>query len=249
MINLEELKLYLPIIRFDSTFIDGIQLRDQFLIYMTQLKKFTFSINTEIDNYMVGLKLPSNEDVQRSFIGRGYQQVASSLHVHIEPESTEGNCHIYSLPYDFEYFHHLNDSFQGGMFDKVRQLTMNDMHPIEHKLFQLISQDFPFLEVLYILNEYTMEDKQHSSTLITFPYLTFIDLKCAHVDYAELFLVKKNMHLPRLLNLSIEYKSLITITNNFTNDAACFNFGTLESLDLCQSFVRPGNFHEYFPLL
>ncbi len=94
-----------------------------------------------------------------------------------------------------------------------------------------------------------MEDKQHSSTLITFPYLTFIDLKCAHVDYAELFLVKKNMHLPRLLNLSIEYKSLITITNNFTTDAACFNFGTLESLDLCQSFVRPENFHEYFPLL
>ncbi len=68
--------------------------------YMTQLNKFTFSINTEVYNDIVRVKLPSNENVQRSFIGRGYQK-------------------------------------------------------------------------------------------ITFPYLIFIDLKCAHVDYAELFLVKK----------------------------------------------------------
>jgi hypothetical protein len=79
--------------------------------------------------------------------------------------------------------------------------------------------------------------------------ITFIDLKYAHVDYVELFLLKKNMHLPRLLNLAMEFKSLIMITNNFTNDATHFNFGTLKSLDLCQSFVRPDNFHQYFPLL
>ncbi len=42
MINLEELELYLSVERFDSTYIDGIQLYDQFLIYMTQLNKFTF---------------------------------------------------------------------------------------------------------------------------------------------------------------------------------------------------------------
>ena len=43
MINLEELQLYLSVGRFDSTYIDGIQLYDQFLIYMTQLKPFTYS--------------------------------------------------------------------------------------------------------------------------------------------------------------------------------------------------------------
>ena len=47
MINLEELKLYLSVDRYDSTYIDGIQLYDQFLIYMTQLKKFTFNIKTD----------------------------------------------------------------------------------------------------------------------------------------------------------------------------------------------------------
>ncbi|CAF3822536.1 unnamed protein product [Rotaria sp. Silwood1] len=35
MINLEELKLYLLVERFDSTYFDGIQLYDQFLVYDT----------------------------------------------------------------------------------------------------------------------------------------------------------------------------------------------------------------------
>jgi hypothetical protein len=161
MINLEELKLYLPVIRFDSTYINGIQLYDQFLIHMTQLKKFTFSINTQVVNRNVRLKLPSNEDIQYSFIGRGYQQVASSLRVHTEPASTEGKCHIYSLPYDFEYFLNLDNSFQGGMFDKVRYLRMDDEHPFEDKLFELISQDFPFLECLHVSNYHPQKDKQH----------------------------------------------------------------------------------------
>ena len=77
------------------------------------------------------------------------------------------------------------------MFHKVRYLTMSDIIPFEHKFFQLISQDFPFLEILYICNDQPQKDKQHSSTLITFPYLTFLDLEYAHVDYAELFLLKK----------------------------------------------------------
>jgi hypothetical protein len=48
MINLEELILYLLIIRVDSTYVDGIQLHDDILIYMPRLNKFTFSINTGI---------------------------------------------------------------------------------------------------------------------------------------------------------------------------------------------------------
>jgi hypothetical protein len=246
MINLEELRLYLSVERFNSTYIDGIQLYDQFLIYMTQLKKFTFHIKTRVYQTNVSVELPSNEDIQRSFIGRGYQEVAS--HIHTRLSGRVGECHIYSLPYEFEYFN-LNNSFQGGMFHKVRQLTMNDIISFKHKLFKLISQGFPFLEFLYIINDNPLKDKQHSSTLITFPYLTFLDLKLAHVDYAELFLLEKNMHLPRLSNLAMQYESLTTMTNNFTTDATYFNFGKLISLYVCPSFVRPENFRQYFPLL
>jgi hypothetical protein len=248
MINLEELQLYVFVIRFDSTYIDGIQLFDEFLIYMTQLNKFTFSIKTRVSSiYRNLLELPTNEDIQRSFMGRYNQQVVS--YVQNNSMKTEGKCHIYTFPYEFEYFYHLDNSFQRGMFHKVRYLTMYDRIAFEHKLFQIISEEFPFLEFLYITNPYPMQDKQSLFTLITFPCLTLLDLKCAHVDYAELFLLKKNLHLPCLLNLAMEYESLTMITNNFTNNAAHFNFERLKSLDVCQLFVRPKNFHQYFPLL
>ena len=247
MINLEELNLFLLVTRVDSTFIDGIQLHDQFLIYMTQLKKFTFNIKTEIRHWNVVVELPSNEYIQRSFIGRGYQQVAS--YVHASSITTLDTCHMYSLPFDFEYFIDLDNSFQGGMFHKVRYLKMNDRYPFEYKLIKLISQDLPFLQFLYINNSCEQKKKEDSSGLITFPYLTFLDLQDACVDYAQLFLLKTKMHLPRLLNLCIEYRSLRSITNNFTNDASYFNFETLKNLEVCEPFVVPKNFHRYFPSL
>ncbi|CAM2719069.1 unnamed protein product [Rotaria socialis] len=247
MINLEELKLYLSLQRFNSTYIDGIQLYDQFLGCMTQLKRFIFWINTKVFNETANVELQSNKDIQHSFIGRGYEQVAS--YVHTNSTNTRGQCIIYSLPYDFENFVDLDNSFQGGVFYKVRQLTMSDRISFEHQLFQRISADFPFLQILYISNSHPQNNKSYSSLLITFPYLKFLDLQYAHVNYAELFLLKNNVHLPRLLNLRVEYESLANLTNNFTNDATYFNFHTLKSLDVCQSFVRPENFHHYFPLL
>lgn len=158
-----------------STCIDSIQLYDQFLIKMTQLKKFTFSINTEVFNHIVIIELPSNEDIKRSFINKGYEQVAS--YIHINSMHTQGKCHIYSLPYDFEYLIDLDNCFQGGMFDKVRYLTINDMIPYQQEVFKLISQNFPFLEFLSISNRHRLEGNQYSSTLITFSLCRTTSLK------------------------------------------------------------------------
>jgi len=118
---------------------------------------------------------------------------------------------------------------------------MND----EHQFFQLISQDLPFLEILHIHNNKPQKDKQYSSTtLITFPHL-----KLAHVDYAEQFLFEKMTHLPRLLDLRINYESLKMITNNFTIDTTCFNFSKVKDLYLDGSFLHPDVFYQYFPLI
>jgi hypothetical protein len=214
---------------------------------MVQLNKFTFHITTKVDNENISINLPSNKDIRRSFRRRSYGQVAS----YVDTDATvfDGECRIYSLPYDFEFFFDLDNSFQGGVFHKVRQLKMNDKIYFEHELFQIISQDFPFLEYLYIFNTRRMKHKKHSSTLITFPNLIHLDLKCAHTDYALLFLLKRNAHLPRLANLCIRNKSLIKITNNFTYDAMRFNFDKLKTLQGRKSFVRSKNFHKYFPFL
>ncbi|CAF4894152.1 unnamed protein product [Rotaria socialis] len=50
MLNLEELTLFLSIIRNESTYIDGTQLHNDFLINMPRLNKFIFSIHTYIIN-------------------------------------------------------------------------------------------------------------------------------------------------------------------------------------------------------
>ena len=171
MINLEELRLYLSVGRFDSPYISGIELYDHFLIYMTQLNKFTFNIQSNVDCENVTIELPSNEDIQRSFIGRGYQNVAS--YVYTDSFSDEGECRIYSLPYDFEYFVDLDNSFQGGMFHKVRLLKMSEAMPFEHKLFELISQGFSFLEFLYICNREPQKDKQHYSHFLISHFLIY----------------------------------------------------------------------------
>ncbi|CAF3562791.1 unnamed protein product [Rotaria sp. Silwood1] len=137
-----------------------------------------------------------------------------------------------------------------GKLDKVRSLMMLDLiYPFEHNFFQVISQDFPFLKELYILNSQRQQNKQHWSTLITFRHLIFLDLEVAHIDYVEQFLIDKNTHLPCLLNLIIGYESLAIVTNNFTNDAARLTCSKLKCLEISEPFVPPENFHQYFPLL
>jgi hypothetical protein len=246
MINLEKLSLFLSILTINGTYIDGIQLHDRILIYMTQLNKFTFCIHTVVTNGYTQIDLPSNEDIQRSFMGKGYGQVGSTLR--IRHKENVGKSHVYSLPYQFEYFLYLNNSFQADMFDTVQHLTMSDAFPFEHHLFQLISQCFPRLKQLGVANYQSQKKKEHSCILIVFPHLILLNLVKAHVDYAEQLLDDQNSHLPALLDLCIEYKSLATITNNFTNDAICRNCAKIKKLHT-NSFLPPKNFHQYFPSL
>ncbi|CAF3058906.1 unnamed protein product, partial [Rotaria sp. Silwood2] len=102
---------------------------------------------------------------------------------------------------------------------------------------------------LIIYNGVLPQNKQHSSSLITFPHLILLNLVEAHVDYAEQFLVDKNTHLPCLLDLYIKYKSLVMVTNNFINDATRRTCAQLKRLHMDNLFVPPKNFHKYYPLL
>jgi hypothetical protein len=191
------------------------------------------------------INLVKIEEIQRSFIGKRYGQVGS--YVQANRKEIDGTCHVYSLPYQFEDFLYLNNSFKGGMFNKVLCLKMVDVrYPFEHKFFELISQDFPVLKELYICNRLSQKDKQHSSARIIFPHLLLLDLTEVHVDYIKQFLIETNTH---LLNLGIKYVSLAMITHNFTNDATRLTCAKVRSLRVAEPFVRPENFDQYFPLL
>ncbi|CAF1565991.1 unnamed protein product, partial [Adineta steineri] len=226
---------------------DGIQLYNELLCHMNKLIKFTFNIQTIVYRRNNNISFSSNEDIQRSFIGKEiYKQIDSYININSRIQS---KCHIYSLPYQFEYLLEINNSFPGGMFHSVRYLVVIDVIPFEYQFFQIISHDIPFIEILHIRNNKPQKYKQYSSTeLITFHHLKHLDLRLAHDDYAEQFLLKKVSYLPYLFNLDIKYESLIMITNNFTIDTTYFNFSRVKDLDLDQSFSSE-KCHQYFPML
>jgi hypothetical protein len=217
---------------------------------MPKLKRFTFDIKTTVQNQNVDIELLSNEQIQRSFVGKFYQQVFS----YVNSNSTKlvGECHVYSLPYDFEYLFNVNNSFQGDRFVKVQQLHMMDLIDsiaFTYELFQRVAQNFPFLKYLCIMNMCAMKNKSSGSVLLTFPYLTYLDLARAHYDYIVLFLLQNHAYLPRLSYLRIGEKPLKQITKNFTINSIHFNFSQLKTLIVGRLFVPPENFDVYFPML
>ena len=158
-------------------------------------------------------------------------------------------AHIYSLPYQFTNFYFMGSAFQGGKFDHVRKLSMCDRRPFEHRLFQIIARAFPFLQILLIANVKWQQDKDRSCALVTFSNLLHLCLTDAHIDYVMELLCNEYISLPRLVDLSITYQALATVTNNFTNNQTRLICDRLTSLDIREPFVRPSNFHLYFPLL
>ncbi|CAF2114504.1 unnamed protein product [Rotaria magnacalcarata] len=247
MSNIEELTLFLSILRNESTYIVGTQLYNDFLVYMPRLNKFTFSIHTQINNNDIDIDLPSANDILNSFTKIGYRQV--DLYANDKLTNSTGYCHVYSLPYHFDNFMFMTNRFPGGIFNTVRLLVMLDVHPFENDLFKIISQNFPLLQRLSIDNREPQKTKQHSSTIITFPHLYKLDVRKAHIDYAVEFLFDKNISLPRLTYLFIEYDTLATITEGFTNDAARRTCAQIKTLLITEPIVRPENFLPYFSSL
>ena len=245
MSNLEQLTLYLSVMKKHLPYVDGTHLSDEVLIHIPRLNNFTFSIDTwclYMDN---NINYPSNDNIQRSFVGKKiYQQVGS--YTHYNPMVDHGRCHVYSLPYKFHMFPNLNNSFPGGIFETVVCLEMIDVHPFENDFFKLISQCFPILRKLTVRNHEQQQNKLHSSTSFTFPHLTALFVKHAHTDYTEQFLLNRNVCVPCLLHVYIRYESLAIITNNFINDTIRLICAQLRSVSIVEPFVRPENFDLYF---
>ena len=248
MINLEELKLNLSILRSDSAYIDGHELDDEILAYMPYLSKFAFSIITYLFHNDVEMSLPSNGDIQQSFIDWKFGEVVSYLEI-ISDEDDYSRHHIYSMPYEFDLFKYVSNHFQGDIFSNVRRLMMADSQPFEYHFFKVIAEHFPFLTGLYVENVQSQSEQQQLTTLIEFPHLVDLNIVQCHEDYAQQFLDYNRCYLPSLLNLDITYQSLATATKYFTNDATRVTCGKMRSLHIKEPFVRTENFDEYFPLL
>jgi len=246
MLQLEKLTLSL-IARDRTSFIDGNQLYNDIICKLSHLHTFIFDIVTEnvpIDKEL----LPTSDDVRRALIQRGYH-VDCYIDYYI---GDKGRCHIYSLPFTMEQMHIVTNNFPGGLFMSVRKLCVNDsLRPFEHDFFAHISRAFPLLNRLSIYNLNGQRKKlidEQASSIIEFSYLLELHLTWAHIDYIQQFLFQSNTSLPCLNKLHAQYEDLITVTENFTSDAARANCAKLKHIifDLIP-VVYSENFYDYFP--
>ena len=201
MCNLKELTLIFGIKRLNcNDFLDGKRLYNHFMMHLPQLQKFRFSIITLLFQTEKPIHLTSNDDVQRTFTRNIFGHVGS--YVNHLPKASQSMCHVYSMPFAFDLFTRLNQSFTGGTFHRVRKLWVTLFRPSEQDFLKKIEERFPSLETLYIfgvqLGDHKRKPTTTTSSRITFPRLTYLNLQFSYLDNIKQVLADEFIYLPRL---------------------------------------------------
>ncbi|CAF2173617.1 unnamed protein product [Rotaria magnacalcarata] len=179
MFNLQKLYLQLEIDSYKE-FIDGNDLKENIINYMSQLNNFTFNIRV-IKHSPNLMNLASNEYIQHTFKDFKYNQISSCIGYY--QERGYSYCHIYSYPYRMHYYFNITNNFPGGLFQCVRKVSLYDEQPFEYEFFLQIAQSFPFMKDLSIINDKPQRNKlsrkskkinnQDLSIIIKYPYLNY----------------------------------------------------------------------------
>ncbi|CAF3387836.1 unnamed protein product [Rotaria sp. Silwood2] len=251
MSNLEELALSI-INENRTTFVDGTQINNEILVHMPRLYKFDFNINTRTALHHLVHYL-SSDDIQQSFINIGYQHVGCILY-YITGSAV---CHVFSLPFMFDYLEFIGNTFPPIIFDHVTMLVLDDIVPFKHEFFIRIARSFPLLKRLSLINfesQSQMSNNWNSNdnqlySIVEYPYLISLRIWLAHIDYVEQFLNETKTHLPHLTKLKVDYDQLAVVTNNFTRDTTRLNCAKVKQLIIEKTLVHSKDFYVYFPLL
>ncbi|CAF5133013.1 unnamed protein product, partial [Rotaria sp. Silwood1] len=236
MLNLEKLDLQLHIFRNEG-FIDGNSLKENIINYMPRLNKFTFNIRLFYPANRTNL--PSNEDIQQTFKDFKNNQIIS--YVNYFEKRKCGYAHIYSYPYRMKYYDNVTNNFPGGLFIYVVRVTLYDDYPFEYEFFVQISQSFPNMKNLTVINDKPQKNKLYRKSknvhtqdlsIIEYPHLIDLRFYQAHDDYVEQFLIDTEICLSSNIHLHVNYEALERITENFTRHATRINCAKLRYLYL-----------------
>ncbi|CAF3753336.1 unnamed protein product [Rotaria socialis] len=252
MINLEELTLQLSVI-MGTVFIDGTHIYNNILIHLQQLRIFNFCICTDlrIDHLVHHL---SKYDIQRTFSNAIYQDVDCM----VQYGCNRATCHVFSLPFIFDYIGYIGNTFPSITFIHVRRLFVCDLVPFEHEFFIRIASCFPLLEHLSMYNigpqlkvsTKLKSDNSRMNSIVKYSHLIWLELECVHIDYVEQFLNETKTHLPSLTRLTIYYSVLCNVTEDFTRYITRRNCIKVNQLNLGGGIIeRSKDFNVYFPLL
>ncbi|CAF0910116.1 unnamed protein product [Rotaria sordida] len=262
MYNLQDLTLYIQIDE-RNRFVDGIQLENDILIYLSKLQTFVFYICTFTStNHPV---TSSNDNIQRTFTNVKFGQIGCSINYINESHI---RYHVFSLPFIFNRIGPIGNSFTNTIFKNITCLGVHDGIPFEHEFFVRLAQCFPLLTSLIILNRRAQSTDSNKSEydnhgpfeVAQYFHLISLDFGHTHIDYVEQMLNESKTRLPCLTELRINYNQLKTVTNNFTRDATRLNCINVEELDFYSLNnddnsddhsieAQSKDFHAYFPLL
>ncbi len=253
MINLKKLALcFVSTCR--ETFINGNNLKQNIISHMPHLNQFIFNIQSR-GLFTDLMSFPSNDDIHRTFTSFKDYQVITCVDYFSKAEY--GQCHIYSCPYTLTHYKNVTNNFPGELFNNVQEIELFDERPFEHDFFIRISQAFPFLKVLLIINSepQTFKQEQNSNndnrnfSVIEYSHLILLGLINVHDDYAEQFLFDTKTCLSNYIRLGIDYDQLQRVTQNFTRDATRNNCSKIKQLVLHWDVELPKQYNTYFPNL
>ena len=229
--------------------IDGNNIHQDILIYMPLLQSFIFHIQSSCDARTLGENF-SNKDIEQTFINIGYEQVACMTHT---ITSFQMMCHVFSIPYAFDFLHMLGKNFGKMIFINVTRLILFEYVPFEYEFFFQLAQSFPSLRTLRIVNwesdRAQLKDDVQTNSFVEYPYLRRLDVSSAHIIYIEQLLHYSTTHLPRLIELRINYEDLKIVTNDFTRDATRINCSKIKILECSGTIEHSDEFARYFPSL
>ncbi|CAM4804891.1 unnamed protein product [Rotaria magnacalcarata] len=137
----------------------------------------------------------------------------------------------------------------------VRFISLYDEYPFEHEFFIKISQSFPFMERLSLINHqsqihkqsYKLTNHNFNSTIVKYNYLITLDIEEVHDDYIEEFLFNTKTYFHNNIVMSINYKSLERVTRNFTRDVTRINSAKINEIFLSGEKHYSNSLRDYFP--
>ncbi|CAF0769087.1 unnamed protein product [Adineta steineri] len=250
MLNLEQLVLCLTV-RNRNGLIDGTHLQNEILIYMPFLKIFTFDIRTW--NIINGsLPTLSNDDIQQTFSNIRYRQIGCTVRYFL---TNSVLCHVFTLPFTFDYLQCLTNHFPNVSFNHVLYLSICDISPFEHEFFIRLSHAVPLLKHLTVTNSTAQickaqeQNNNQSYLIVEFKYLNFLSVMNSDISYTEQFLLDTRTYLPCLTELRINYEYLKTVTDDFTREATRLNCSKIKRLITEVTLIHSNDLFRYFPLL
>ncbi|CAF1462785.1 unnamed protein product [Rotaria sp. Silwood1] len=170
------------------------------------------------------INLLSKEDIQETVIDFKHNKIISYVDYFLEKQI--GQCHVYSYPSEMQYYQNITNHFSGGLYKYVRLISLYDEHPFEHEFFIKISQSFPFLESLTLINNQTQKSKQfyksinndNNLSIVKYNHLITVVISTVHEDYIQEFLFNTKTYFHNNIYLNINYKLLEKVTHNFARD-------------------------------